>query len=145
MVMDIVVADVGQLLKDVAREELLPSFTRVERLQKADGSILTEADLAVQKCIAQSLLATYPDTVVLGEEMSEYEQLQCLESGKAIWCLDPIDGTNNFSVGIPYFSISLALIQQGEVELALVYDPMRDELFTTQRGQGASLNGQPLG
>jgi myo-inositol-1(or 4)-monophosphatase len=142
--MDIAVADIRQLLTDVAREELLPRFTRVERLQKADGSILTEADLAVQKRIVQSLLAMYPDTVVLGEEMSEHEQLQCLDSGKPVWCLDPIDGTNNFSSGIPYFSMSLALIQRGEVELALVYDPMRDELFMTQRGHGASLNGEPL-
>lgn len=143
-VMDLNVNSLVQLIVDVAREELLPRFTHVKRRYKEDGSILTEADLAVQQRISQSLLDWYPESVVLGEEMSAQEQIQCLQSGRPVWCLDPIDGTNNFASGVPYFSISLALMQQGIVEFAMVYDPMRDELFMAQGGQGATLNGVPL-
>ncbi len=147
--MNLDVTSLKKLIVDVAREELLPRFTQVKRQYKNDGSVLTEADLAVQQRITQTLLEWYPESVVLAEEMSVHEQQQCLDSGKPVWCLDPIDGTNNFASGIPYFSISLALMQQGKVEWAMVYDPMRDELFMAQCGQdtvakGATLNGVPL-
>jgi len=129
---------------DAAHAELLPRFTHVESYQKEDGSWLTEVDIALQQRIVEALQDQYPESVVLGEEMPEHEQLQCLQSGKPVWCLDPVDGTSNLVSGIPYFSISLALIEHGNIEVAFVYDPMRDEMFTTQRGQGARLNGKPL-
>lgn len=136
------------VLKDMiiaaAQEELLPRFARVERQHKRDGSVLTEADLAVQSRIARQLLHQWPDTVFLGEEMTAAEQAQLLASGQPVWCLDPLDGTSNFAAGIPYFCVSLALLQQGEVLLGIVYDPVRDECFTASGGQDARLNGEPL-
>jgi myo-inositol-1(or 4)-monophosphatase len=127
-----------------AREELLPRFTRVEREHKADGSFLTEADLAVQKRIAEQLLQHWPDTVFLGEEMTAEQQAGLLASDKPVWCLDPLDGTSNFAAGIPYFAVSLALLEKGEVSLGIVYDPMRDECFAASKANGATLNGAPL-
>jgi len=127
-----------------AQEELLPRFARVERQHKRDGSVLTEADLAVQSRLAAQLLQQWPDTVFLGEEMTVAEQADLLTSGQPVWCLDPLDGTSNFAAGIPFFSISLALLQQGEVLLGIVYDPVRDECFTASPEQGARLNGEPL-
>lgn len=136
------------VLKDMiipaAQEELLPRFARVERQHKRDGSVLTEADLAVQSRIATQLLQQWPDTVFLGEEMTAAEQSQLLASGQPVWCLDPLDGTSNFAAGIPYFCVSLALLQQGEVLLGIVYDPVRDECFTASGGQDARLNGELL-
>ncbi|MGB5178233.1 MAG: inositol monophosphatase family protein [Gammaproteobacteria bacterium] len=136
------------VLKDIiipaAQEELLPRFARVERQHKRDGSILTEADLAVQSRIATQLLQRWPETVFLGEEMTTAEQTDLLASGQPVWCLDPLDGTSNFAAGIPYFCVSLALLQQGEVLLGMVYDPVRDEYFTASREQGARLNDAPL-
>ena len=136
------------VLKDIvipaAQEELLPRFARVERQHKRDGSVLTEADLAVQSRIAAQLLQQWPETVFLGEEMTAAEQMDLLASGQPVWCLDPLDGTSNFAAGIPYFSISLALLQQGEVLLGMVYDPLRDECFTASHKQGARLNDEPL-
>jgi myo-inositol-1(or 4)-monophosphatase len=136
------------VLKDIvipaAQEELLPRFNRVERLHKRDGSVLTEADLAVQSRIAAQLLQQWPETVFLGEEMTAAEQMDLLASGQPVWCLDPLDGTSNFAAGIPYFSVSLALLQQGEVLLGMVYDPLRDECFTASHKQGARLNDEPL-
>ena len=125
-------------------EELLPRFDRVERAHKADGSVLTEADLAVQERIAAQLQRHWPDTVFLGEEMAAEEQQALLASGKPAWCLDPLDGTRNFAGGIPYFCILLALLEGGEVSLGLVYDPLRGECFAARAGQGALLNDAAL-
>jgi myo-inositol-1(or 4)-monophosphatase len=58
--------------------------------------------------------------------------------------LGPLDGTSNFAAGIPYFCVSLALLRQGEVELAIIYDPLREECFSAERGKGAWVNGEPL-
>jgi myo-inositol-1(or 4)-monophosphatase len=127
-----------------AREELLPRFARVERQHKRDGSVLTEADLAVQSRLAAQLLQQWPDTLFLGEEMTAAEQADLLASEQPVWCLDPLDGTSNFAAGIPFFSISLALLQGGEVLLGVVYDPVRDECFSASPGEGARLNGAPL-
>ncbi|MGD2112646.1 MAG: inositol monophosphatase [Gammaproteobacteria bacterium] len=133
-----------EIITSAGAAELLPRFARVERAHKADGSVLTEADLAVQARIAGQLQAGWPETVFLGEEMPADEQQALLESGKPAWCLDPLDGTRNFSSGIPYFCISLALLRGGAVALGLVYDPVRDECFAACRGEGAWLNEAPL-
>jgi myo-inositol-1(or 4)-monophosphatase len=136
------------ILKDIvitaAREELLPRFTKVERGEKADGSVITEADLACQQRIAKQLMQYWPETVFLGEEMTTEQQTELLKSKQPIWCLDPLDGTSNFAAGIPYFSVSLALIQNSQVILGIVYDPMRGEFFAAEQNQGASRNGEPL-
>jgi myo-inositol-1(or 4)-monophosphatase len=127
-----------------AREELLPRFARVARQHKIDGSVLTEADLAMQQRLAGLLQQQFPDTVFLGEEMDALEQKRLLQTDKPVWCLDPLDGTSNFAAGIPYFCVSLALLQQGKVVLGLVYDPLRDECFATDPAQRATLNGESL-
>ncbi len=136
--------DLQDIVLPAAREELLPRFARVARQHKVDGSVLTEADLAMQERVARQLQQRFPDTVFLGEEMEAAEQKQLLQTGKPVWCLDPLDGTSNFAAGIPYFCVSLALLLQGEVVLGLVYDPVRDECFAADPVQGATLNGQPL-
>ena len=132
------------LIRDAGQEELLPRFARVSASFKDDGSIVTEADFVVQERLSGALQDLYPGSVVLGEEMTEDEQARCLASGKPLWCLDPLDGTNNFSAGIPYYSISLALIENGRVVLAVVYDPSRDELFHADLSSKAMLNGVPI-
>ena len=133
-----------QKIRDIAREEILPRFTGVEFAVKQDGSLLTEADLATNRRIADFLYQHWPEIAFLSEEMESEEQERLLRETDALWCLDPLDGTSNFAAGIPLFAVSLALFQQGEVVLALTYDPVRDEMFSAQRGQGAWLNGQPL-
>ena len=127
-----------------ARTELLPRFAAVTRRHKADGSILTEADLALQARVAGRLRERWPDTLFLGEEMTPAEQQALIASSQPVWCLDPLDGTSNFATGIPYFCVSLALLHAGAVRLGLVYDPVRDECFTATAAQGARLNGESL-
>ncbi len=62
-----------------------------------------------------------------------------------MWCVDPLDGTTNYAAGVPFFSVSLALLIQGRPLLGVVYDPVRDECFTAQKGRGAWLNDKALG
>jgi len=139
--------DINQLINYVisaSELELLPRFNQVKRDYKADGSIVTEADLAMQNRLHEALQQAYPDIELLGEEMSAEQQQDLLASGKPLWCLDPVDGTSNFAAGVPYFSVSLALIIDGQVTLGLVYDPIRQECFYAQRDKGAWLNDQQL-
>jgi len=133
-----------QIIIRAAEEEILPRFSSIERSYKPDGSVVTEADLLMQNKITSELKKHYPDIALLGEEMTAEEQLHLLTSHQAVWCLDPIDGTSNFAAGFPYFSVSLALIQDGQTTVALVYDPIRNECFSAQRGQGAYLNDKKL-
>ncbi len=129
-----------------AEAELLPRFNRVDVELKADGSLLTEADHAMQSRLQHELNALFPDTSLLGEEMDADEQRERLAGAEhGLWVLDPLDGTSNFASGIPYFCVSLALLVRGAVQLALVYDPVRRELFQARAGAGAQLNGKPLG
>jgi myo-inositol-1(or 4)-monophosphatase len=129
----------------VARQELLPRFTRIAAALKSDGSIVTEADLACQQALAAALAAQWPQIPLLGEEMDAGEQQRLLDDAEAgLWCLDPLDGTSNFAAGIPYFAVALAYIRHGAVQLGLVYDPVRDECFSAARGRGAWCNGVAL-
>lgn len=137
--------DLVALVRTIAREELLPRFTHTEARIKADGTVVTEADLVVQMRLAEALRERYPRFELLGEEMEETRQRALLaESTAGLWCLDPVDGTGNFAAGFPLFCISLGLLIGAEPELGVVYDPIRDECFTARRGHGAHLNGQPL-
>ena len=133
------------LVEDVATAELLPRYRHVTSRRKSDGSLLTEADLAVQRELRQALQARFPQYALLGEEMSAEEQQHLLAAGQAgLWCLDPLDGTGNFAAGIPIFAVSLALIRSGRVELGVVHDPLRGESFWARRGAGAWLDGERL-
>ena len=135
----------ADIVRRAAREELLPRFNRVAREHKADGSVLTEADLAIDARLRRELAERWPEIAFLSEEMEAAEQQALLAATeRPLWCLDPLDGTSNFAAGIPFFGVSLALLSDGQVELGLIYDPIRDECFTSRRGAGAWLNGQRL-
>lgn len=128
-----------------AREELLPRFCNIARDIKHDGSIVTEADTTLQRRLQQDLAERWPQYPLLGEEMPVEEQQRLRnQHAAALWCLDPLDGTTNFASGIPCFGVSLALLQDGVPVLGVVYDPLRDECFAAQQGQGAWLNDEPL-
>jgi myo-inositol-1(or 4)-monophosphatase len=134
-----------QLVKDAAIAELIPRFTEVVKARrKADGSLITEADLAVQQVIRAGLEPLDPGTAFLGEESDVAEQQAVLDEAPTFWCLDPLDGTTNFTRGVPLFAVSLVRMEAGQPTLAVTYDPIRDECFTARRGEGAQVNGEPL-
>ena len=133
------------IVASAAATELMPRFQHVVARTKADGSLVTEADLRMQAVIEVELRRHWPDTRLLGEEMSEAEQADLLsDSGPGMWILDPLDGTSNFLAGIPFFGVSLALCDARGLRAGVVFDPLRGESFAAIRGQGAWLNAQPL-
>jgi myo-inositol-1(or 4)-monophosphatase len=138
-------AELSRAIREIAKEELLPRFTsqRFDQQTKRDGSVVTEADGAVQAHIASFLQAQWPEIAFLGEEMSAHEQQRMMQN-KSVWCLDPLDGTSNFATGIPFFGVSLALIENQQQTLGLIYDPIRDECFTAIKDGGCWLNGVAL-
>lgn len=133
------------LVKVAAQQDLMPRFNQVTNEIKADGSILTEADLVMQQRLQSELMSNWPEYAFLGEEMPEADQQQLFtKSDKGIWIVDPLDGTSNFSLGIPFFSVSVALVKNSKLLLGVVYDPVRDECFSAEAGRGAFLNERRL-
>ncbi|MBD3671131.1 MAG: inositol monophosphatase [Gammaproteobacteria bacterium] len=136
--------ELAQLIMEVAREEILPRFNHVVEQDKADGSVVTEADLETQRRLMQGLTTLAPEIPLLGEEMTPEEQSNLLHGSDYLWCLDPLDGTSNFASGVPFFCTSLALLHHGQAVLSVLYDPVKDECFSAQKGQGAQLNGRVM-
>lgn len=135
---------VVQAVRDVAAQEVMPRYLKVAHQRKSDGSLCTEADLAAQAALVERLRALYPAPII-GEEMSEAQQTREWHAGdEGLWCVDPIDGTTNFVNGLPYFAVSVALLRGGRSVLGVVYDPVADEAFYAEQGQGAFLNGEKL-
>ncbi len=133
------------LIVEAAEQEILTRFHAVEGQRKADGSLVTAADLAVQQRLQSHLSRLHPEIPLLGEEMSPEQQARVLAGSPAgFWCLDPLDGTSNYVAGMPCFATSLAYIRDGAVEIGIIYDPLRRECFHAVRGEGAWLNGEPL-
>lgn len=133
------------IVATVAREEALTGFADVEREFKWDGSVVTEVDHRIQARMERELNRRWPQYAFLGEEMTAAEQQRMLDtSATGLWCLDPLDGTTNFASGLPFFSVSLALIVGGEAVIGLVYDPVRDECFSAEKGHGAQLNAKRM-
>jgi myo-inositol-1(or 4)-monophosphatase len=135
---------VRRTVRKVAAEEIMPRFLHVAHSRKADGSLFTEADLASQEALVRAL-GEIRQVPVIGEEMTEAEHgEQWLAGDAGLWCVDPIDGTSNFVNGVPFFAVSVALMQGGRSMLGVVYDPVADEMFSAERGRGAFLNGERL-
>ena len=131
-----------------AAHEHIPAqdrFAALDPTAKADGSLVTRVDAQLQNAIQSDLKRHWPEIPMLGEEMSHAEQegmLGYCENG--LWVLDPLDGTTNFTVGFPMFSLSLAYVKNGQAQVAVIYDPNRRECFSAQRGGGAALNDSVL-
>lgn len=116
-------------------------FGKVESIEyKGEIDLVTKFDRESEKHIISRLHALYPDHAVRGEEGGGQSS-----SGSAYeWLIDPIDGTTNFAHGLPIFGVSIGLLQAGEVIAGVVYDPIRDELFSAAKAQGATLNGKQI-
>ena len=135
------------LVKVAAKEELLKKFGFSEFEYKDDGSVVTPADLAMQNRLESELKQQWPMYDILGEEMTDAAQLAVIDKAltnksKGYWCIDPLDGTSNYAAGLPFFAVSIALIIDNQQQLGLIYDPVRDEMFSAIKGQGAYVNNQ---
>ncbi len=125
-------------LVDLADPISLHHFRRDETAvrMKSDGTPVTEADEAIERALRQEIAATYPDHAVLGEEEGATGE------GPARWIIDPIDGTKNFSWGIPVWATLIALEVESEIVCGVVSAPALGERWTASRGDGARRNGE---
>ncbi len=110
---------------------------------KSPNDFVTEVDRAAENAIVEVLRDTYPGHGILAEESGEVGPANGEES-EFTWIIDPLDGTTNFIHGFPQYAISIALTKGGALEHGVVYDPIRNELFTASRGSGAFLNDRRI-
>ena len=123
-----------------AGELVLSRFrSDVEVSLKGRANVVTDADLASERVILDYVQEEYPDFGILSEESDPVPG-----ASPYTWVVDPIDGTRNFAEGIPHFCIVVAIANGDEVVAGVTYDPVRDELFSAQKGAGAFLDGQPI-
>ena len=128
---------------DIAREAgaLLAGFYQrgVQYELKDKYDLDTEADRASETLVVERLSALFPTHSILGEEGGQRQH-----SSEYQWYVDPLDGTTNFAHGYPMFNVTLALERAGEMICGVIFDPLRQELFSAELGGGAFLNGQPI-
>ncbi|MCW9023967.1 MAG: inositol-1-monophosphatase [Gammaproteobacteria bacterium] len=108
--------------------------------EKSQNDFVSEVDKAAEQEIIQVIQKAYPDHSILAEESGHTKG----KDDNYEWIIDPLDGTTNFLYGFPQFAVSIALRHKGRLTQAVVYDPMRQELFSASRGQGAQLNGRRI-
>jgi myo-inositol-1(or 4)-monophosphatase len=128
---------------DIAREAgaLLANYfeRRVAFELKGDFDLVTEADRASEKLVVERLRSHFPTHGIVAEEGGGHES-----SSEFRWFVDPLDGTTNFAHSFPMFNVTLGLEQAGEMIAGVIYDPVRQEMFTAERGAGAYLNNRRI-
>jgi myo-inositol-1(or 4)-monophosphatase len=110
---------------------------------KADRTVVTEADIAADQRISAALQARFPSDHLLSEELRPGLQDRSTSSAP-IWVIDPIDGTTNFSIGLPFWGVMIARLTAGWPDLGVMYFPILDELYSAETGRGAFFNHTPL-
>lgn len=125
-----------------AGEKLLKDYQNFDRSRvnlKSDFEIVTESDLSSEKLILHGIIKEFPEHGILSEETGEQHA-----DNDYLWIIDPIDGTTNFSIHDPMWSISIALAYQGEIKMGLIYAPVLGEMFTAILDESAELNGRKI-
>ena len=125
-----------------ASKTLIRDFGEVEKLQvsiKGPGDFVTTSDKKIEKILIDELQKARPNYSILSEEIG---QIKNDEEFK--WIIDPIDGTANFLHGIPHFAISVGLEHNKEIICGIIYDPIKDEMFVAEKGNGSYLNNQRM-
>ncbi len=123
-----------------AGKVIVRSFEQLDKVEvesKGTNDFVSSVDINAEQAIVETIRKSYPEHTIIGEETGvskgSDEDYQ--------WIIDPLDGTTNFVKGIPHFAVSIALKVKGKLDQAVVFDPIRGELFTASRGKGAQLNG----
>jgi myo-inositol-1(or 4)-monophosphatase len=111
---------------------------------KSEIDLVTESDLASERLIIDRIKTHYPRHAILAEESGASEPADRERQSDWLWIIDPLDGTTNYAHGYPCFCVSIGLENKGRMELGVVYDPIRDEMFTAERGRGAALNDRRI-
>ena len=125
-----------------ASKTLIRDFGEIEKLQvslKGPGDFVTASDKKVEKILIEELQKARPNYSILSEEIGEINNDVSFK-----WIIDPVDGTANFLHGIPHFAISIGLEHNKEIICGIIYDPIKDEMFVAEKGEGSYLNNQRM-
>ncbi len=120
---------------------LLRNLGRLDALkvvEKARQDYASEVDAQAEEAAIRELRRAAPDYAFLGEEGGQ------IGKSRSVWVIDPLDGTSNYLRGLPHWCVSIALVENGEVQHGVIFDPLRNELFTASRGSGAVLNDKRI-
>ena len=120
------------LIRNAARSHALKAQ------QKGVNDFVTEVDIRAEQEIISIIHKAYPDHAIVAEESGRHEGKQCE------WIIDPLDGTTNFMHGIPQYAVSIAMREGQKLQIGVIYDPFKEELFCASRGEGATLNNRKI-
>jgi len=124
------------------RSIILRNIDKLDRLTievKADNDFVTKVDRKAEEVILNTLQQAYPTHGIIAEESGTHN-----EDSEHQWIIDPLDGTTNFLHGFPQYAVSIGLQHKGRMDIAVIFDPIKNELFTAARGDFAQLNGRLL-
>jgi myo-inositol-1(or 4)-monophosphatase len=133
--------NIGMRAARRAGDLIVRSLSRLDSIKidtKGRNDFVTEVDRKAEAEIIATVRKSYPDHAFFAEESGRSGE------GEFVWIIDPLDGTTNFLHGFPTFCVSIAVEQKGRLQHAIVYDPMRQEVFTASRGEGAQLEGKKI-
>lgn len=133
--------NIGIRAARAAGDQIIRYMERVQDLpvnSKGRNDFVTEVDRRSESVIMESIRRSYPDHAFLAEESGSHG------SGEYLWVIDPLDGTTNYLHGFPQFAVSIALKYRGVLDQAVIYDPLRQELFTASKGAGAYLDSRRI-
>lgn len=120
---------------------IIRSLQHVDHLEittKGLNDFVTDVDRLAEQEIINAIQKSYPEHAIMAEESGPQGD------NETVWVIDPLDGTKNFLHGFPHYCVSIAIMVRGRIEHAVIYDPLRDELFSASRGDGAKLNDRRL-
>lgn len=143
---------IASIIKAVAAAEIVPRFGELrdsditEKHPGDAGNLVTVADIEAEKALSRELEAALPGSIAIGEEAIEEDpsKLDALQGDKAVWLIDPVDGTSNFAAGKEPFVVLLGLIKNGETIAGWIYAPMEDRMAMGAKGEGAFCNGDRM-
>ena len=121
---------------------ILRSIDKLDRIKievKAQNDFVTQVDRKAEEVIIEAIHKAYPSHGILAEESGKHN-----EDSEYTWIIDPLDGTTNFLHGFPQYAVSIGLHYKGRMEVAVVFDPIKNEFFSAARGDGAQLNGKRM-
>ena len=133
--------NIGVSAARAAGNIILQGFERLDTIainEKQHNDYVTEIDISAEEAIIQTIHKAHPHHGILAEESGQ------IANENIVWIIDPLDGTRNFLHGFPHFCVSIAVEENKKITQAIIYDPIRDELFTASRGRGAHLNNRRM-
>lgn len=134
-----------ELAAQAGAEELLAWRDRFQTREKSSRDFVTDADLASEKAVRKVITYHFPDHAILGEESAASSAPAAeLLSQPYCWVIDPLDGTTNYLHQFPRYAVSVGLVANGKLQAGVIIDPLLKERFVAGRGQGATLNGEPI-